>query len=70
MTEQEILCTMALTRVPHVNTAMQRRLLDEAGSATAVFEHRRNIRDLYPDASVKLLAALANMEQQLPRAEE
>lgn len=70
MTEQEILCTMALTRVPHVNTAMQRRLLDEAGSATAVFEHRRNIRDLYPEASDKLLAALANMEQQLPRAEE
>lgn len=70
MTEQEILCTMALTRVPHVNTAMQRRLLDEAGSATAVFEYRRNIRDLYPEASDKLLAALANMEQQLPRAEE
>ena len=34
MTEQEIIYTMALTRVPRVNTAAQHRLMEEAGSAS------------------------------------
>ena len=38
MTEQEIIYTMALTRVPRVNTAAQHRLMEEAGSASAVFD--------------------------------
>ncbi len=70
MTEQEIIHTMALTRVPHVNTAIQRRLIEELGSASAVFEHRRHIRDFYPEASAKLSAALQEMEAQTGRAEE
>ncbi len=70
MTEQEIICTMALTRVSRVNVAAQRRLVEEAGSASAVFEHRRRIRDLCPDASDRLSAALQEMEVQMARAEE
>ena len=70
MTELEIICTMALTRIPRVNVATQRRLVEELGSASAVFEHRHHIRDLYPEASDKLSALLEEMERQLPRAEE
>ena len=70
MTEEEIICTMALTRLPRVNTATQHRLVEELGSATAVFEHRRHIRDFFPEASDKLSAALAEMERLMPRAEE
>lgn len=70
MTEQEIIYTMALTRVPRVNIATQHRLLAESGSATAVYEQRKNIRDILPDASEKLTAALAEMERQTERAAE
>ena len=68
MTEQEIIYTMALTRVPRVNTAAQHRLMEEAGSASAVFDHRHHIRDFYPEASDKLSAALQEMEVQVSRA--
>ena len=51
MTEQEIIYTMALTRVPRVNTAAQHRLMEELGSASAVFDHRHHIRDFYSEAS-------------------
>jgi len=70
MTEQETIYTMALTRTPRVNTATQHHLMEELGSATAVFDHCRHIRDFYPDASDKLAAALQEMEAQVPRAEE
>lgn len=70
MTEQEIIYTMALTRVPHLNIATQHTLLRELGSAAAVFEHRKNIRDIFPEASDKLADALSEMEQQTARAEE
>ena len=70
MTEEEIICTMALTRLPRVNTATQHRLVEELGSATAVFEHRRHVRAFSPEASDKLSAALAEMDRLMPRAEE
>lgn len=70
MTEQEIIYTMALTRVPHINIATQHLLLKELGSATAVFEHRKNIRDIFPEASGKLAEALSEMERLTARAEE
>lgn len=70
MTEQEIIYTMALTRIPHLNIATRHILLRDLGSAEAVFEHRKNIRDIYPDASDKLADALSEMERQTARAEE
>lgn len=70
MTEQEILYTMMLTRVPHLNAATQRQLLLELGSATAVFENRKNMAAVLPEASPRLTEALADMESLLPRAEE
>ena len=70
MTEQEILYTMALTRVPNINLQNLHILLDEVGSATAVFEHRKDVLDILPQANKKLQDALALMEIQIPRAEE
>lgn len=70
MTEQEILYTMALTRVPRLNTTNQRILIQELGSATAVFENRHNIKAIIPDASDKLIETICNMDAYLARAEE
>lgn len=70
MTEQEIIYTLALTRIPRLNCTYQRLLIEEAGSATCVFEHRSDVRALIPEASEKLRAALKEMEKGLPRAEE
>ena len=61
---------MALTRVPNINLQNLHILLDEVGSATAVFEHRKDVLDILPQANKKLLDALALMEIQIPRAEE
>ena len=70
MTEQEIIYTMALTRVPRLNPTNQRILLQELGSATAVFENRKDLKQVLPDASEKLVEAVAHMDEQLIRAEE
>lgn len=70
MTEQEILYTMALTRVPRLNTTNQRILIQELGSATAVFENRHNIKAIIPDASDKLIETISNMDAYIARAEE
>lgn len=70
MTEEEIIYTMALTRVPRVNTATQHRLIKELGSATAVFENRHHIQDIYPEASEKLSDALKELDRLTARAEE
>lgn len=70
MTEQEILYTMALTRVPNISLQNLHLLLDEVGSATTIYEHRRNVLDILPQANKKLVESLALMEMQIPRAEE
>lgn len=61
---------MALTRVPKLNHAQQRMLLETLGSATAVYEHRRDILDAVPDAIPALRDNLALMDSCLPRCEE
>lgn len=70
MSDQEILYTMALTRTPRLNVINQRLLLDELGSATAIFENRNNLRAAMPNANDTLQSVLQGMEAQLPRAEQ
>lgn len=70
MTEQEIICTMALTRLPRVNSTVLHRLVEGLGSATAVFEQRRHIRDAFPEATDRLSDILTGMDSLMPRAEE
>lgn len=70
MNEQELLYTIALSKVTCLNAQHMCTLLDEMGSATQVFENRHDILCVLPQASPKLKQALANMDELLPKAEE
>lgn len=70
MTDQEILYTMALSRLFKLNVASQRLLLEMAGSATAIYENRNDITAVYPEATPKLCGVVKEMEGQVARAEE
>lgn len=68
--EQEILCSMALSRVLHLNSLHQQLLLREAGSATELYRQRKNLKDLLPQASPRIAEALRDMDTQMERARE
>lgn len=70
MSEQEILYTMALTRVPCLNLLNLRTLYDEFGSSTAIYENRNDLKKVLPAARKNTLDALAGMDAYLKRAEE
>lgn len=67
---QEIINTIALTRINHFHLTGMVQLYRRLGSATAVIEHRHDIREVLPDASPKLVSSLQNVDQYLRRAEE
>lgn len=67
--EQEMVNAMALTRLGYVSIANMQELFRRAGSATVVMENRRNIRDIIPDASDRLVAVLADVTEAQRRAE-
>lgn len=66
---QEIINTIALTRINYFHLTGMLQLYRRLGSATAVIEHRRNIRDVLPDASPKLVQSLQQLDDPLHRAE-
>ncbi len=66
---QEIINTIALTRINYFHLTGMLQLYRRLGSATAVIEHRRNIRDVLPDASPKLVQSLQQLDEPLHRAE-
>lgn len=66
---QEIINTIALTRINYFHLTGMLQLYRQLGSATAVIEHRRNIRDVLPDASPKLVQSLQQLDEPLHRAE-
>lgn len=70
MTEQETLYAIALSRVPSMNLLNLRLLMDEMGSATAIYENRKDLRQILPAAHQRTLDALAAMDQHIPRAEQ
>ena len=70
MTEQETLYMMALTRVPALNLTGLHVLIEEMGSATAVYENRKRMREVLSSASQNTLDALASMDSHLARAEQ
>ncbi len=49
--------------------AVMLNLYNTLGSATAIMEHRNNIRDVLPDASQRLVEQLGRMDEPLRRAE-
>ena len=66
---QEIINTIALTRINYFHLTGMLQLYRRLGSATAVIEHRCNIRDVLPDASPKLVQSLQQLDEPLHRAE-
>ena len=69
MDQQEILNTIVLTRLNYFSLAGMLDLYRKVGSATTILENKDNIQDILPDASPKLLAALANTDEARKRAE-
>lgn len=61
---------MALTRVPRLSVANQRMVYEAMGSATALYENRKELRSYLPDASDVVLDNLARMDELLPRVQD
>ena len=70
MTEQETLCTMALTRVPGIGLPGLRYLMEQAGNAVSIYDHRHHIRDIIPEIHPRAVEGLAVMDSLMARAEE
>jgi len=70
MTEQETLYSIALSFVPRMNLLNRKMLFENLGSATEIFEHRHDLKEIVPNASKATLEALATMDMHLKRAEE
>ncbi len=70
MMSQEIICSIALSNLPHVGLVTAKRLYEEVGSAVSIFEHRKHITDLIPDATPQLQEALDHCDDALKLAEK
>lgn len=69
MTQDEQLSTLALTRIPGLGLIGARNLLNSMESATAIFQHRKELKQLVPGISDKLVNALDRPEA-FQRAEQ
>ena len=69
MNQQEIINTIALTRLGYFSLASMLRLYREVGSATEILQHRHDIRTILPEASDRLVEALRQMDDPMRRAE-
>ncbi|MBQ8968478.1 MAG: DNA-processing protein DprA [Bacteroidaceae bacterium] len=68
--DEEILYSIALTRVLPYQSQVQRQLTEAAGSVRALYEHRHQLRELLPSASERLQRTIAQWEQHMARAEQ
>ena len=55
MTQDEQICSLALTRIPGLGLTGAFRLVSSLGSATRVFEHRKELSQLVPGVSEKII---------------
>lgn len=67
--QQEIIYSIALSNLPHIGLVTAKRLYEEVGSATAIFEKRKHIVDLIPDATQQLQEALNDCDEAMRLAE-
>lgn len=67
--QQEILYSMALTKLKGLSLLNAKVLLEIMGSASEVFAHRKDIVGVIPDASPRLVEALAHVDEALGAAE-
>ena len=70
MNTQEIVSSIALTKLNGLSLLNARTLLDLLGSASEVFAHRKDIVGVIPDASQRLVAAFDHTDEALRLAEE
>ena len=70
MDQQEILNTILLTRLNYFSLAGMLELYRKVGSATLIMEQKDHIKDIFPNASDKLVNALKNADEARKRAEE
>ena len=70
MTDQETLYMMALTQVTSLSLTNLHLLIQELGSAAAIYENRNNLRQVLPSASKKILDGMGHFDTYLTRAEQ
>ena len=70
MNTQEIISSIALTKLNGLSLLNARTLLDSLGSASEVFAHRKDIVGVIPDASKRLVTAFDHTDEALRLAEE
>ena len=61
---------MALTQMPMLSLTNLHLLIEELGSASAIYENRKDLKRLLPSANKKILDGLGNFDAFLPRAEQ
>ena len=54
---------MALTRLRHISLSNLHALHRAAGSATSIYENRKDIRAILPDASERLVNTLQDFDE-------
>lgn len=69
MNQQETLYAIALTRLAGISQNTAHHLYMELGSASAVYEHRRDMGSVLPNCSTRLEEAIRNWDDALWRAE-
>ena len=69
MDYQETLNMMTLARAGAFHLATMRQLIDAAGSATAVIDHRNNIQDIIPECNKRVVDSLKDLDDARHRAE-
>lgn len=67
--QDEQIYTLALTRIPGLGLIGACNLVRTLGSATAIFQHRKELKELIPEVSEKLIKAL-DCPEAFRRAEE
>lgn len=61
---------VALTRINHFNPATSLQLYKRLGSATAIMEHRHDMKAVLPDATPRLVESFNDVSEAMRRAEE
>ena len=70
MNEQDIRYTLALTRMTGFNFHTALHLYRELGGGKAVYDHRKDIRDVMPDCTDRLATLLTDWNEALARADQ
>lgn len=65
----EVIAAMTLMRINYFSLSGLTLMYRELGNAQTIIEHHANIRDIFPDASEKLVNGLRNIDEAKARAE-